>query len=152
MGLRNPDAYRTESALDPLRNRPDFRALMMDLVFPTEPFARRVRVGSPEPSLTTSRRGELSRSSGHSWTHRFLNINTSELVLNIRKYEICEYLFPTIPRGNTLPGCSASPRVPCRPEAKPTRSVEEGIPTPERGNENKSFPLLHLSPIPRYCP
>ena len=27
MGYRNPDAYRTESALDPLRNRPDFRAL-----------------------------------------------------------------------------------------------------------------------------
>ena len=26
MGYRNPDAYRTESALDPLRNRPDFRA------------------------------------------------------------------------------------------------------------------------------
>jgi hypothetical protein len=40
MGYRNPDAYRTESALDPLRNRHDFRALMMDLVFPTEPFAR----------------------------------------------------------------------------------------------------------------
>ena len=34
MGYRNPDTYRTESALDPLRNRPDFRALMMDLVFP----------------------------------------------------------------------------------------------------------------------
>ena len=32
--------YRTESALDPLRNRPDFRALMMDHVMPTEPFAR----------------------------------------------------------------------------------------------------------------
>ena len=40
MGYRNPDAYRTESALDPLRNRPDFQALMMDLVFPTEPFPR----------------------------------------------------------------------------------------------------------------
>ena len=40
MGYRNPDAYRTESALDPLRNRPDFRVLMMDLVFPAEPFAR----------------------------------------------------------------------------------------------------------------
>ncbi len=39
MGYRNPDAYRTESALDPLRDRPDFQALMMDLVFPTEPFA-----------------------------------------------------------------------------------------------------------------
>jgi eukaryotic-like serine/threonine-protein kinase len=40
MGFRNPDAYRTESALDPLRNRPDFRALIMDLAMPSEPFAR----------------------------------------------------------------------------------------------------------------
>ena len=40
MGYRDADAYRTESALDSLRNRPDFQALMMDLVFPTEPFAR----------------------------------------------------------------------------------------------------------------
>jgi eukaryotic-like serine/threonine-protein kinase len=39
IGYRSADAYRTESALDPLRNRPDFRALMMDLVFPTKPFA-----------------------------------------------------------------------------------------------------------------
>ncbi len=39
MGYRNPNAYRTESALDPLRNRPDFQLLMMDLVFPTKPFA-----------------------------------------------------------------------------------------------------------------
>ena len=38
MGYRNPYAYRTESALDPLRNRPDFRILLMDLVFPTKPF------------------------------------------------------------------------------------------------------------------
>jgi eukaryotic-like serine/threonine-protein kinase len=38
MGYRNPDAYRTESALDPLRNRPDFRALLMDLVMPSTPF------------------------------------------------------------------------------------------------------------------
>ena len=34
-GYREPDAYRTESALDPLRNRPEFRALMMDLPMPT---------------------------------------------------------------------------------------------------------------------
>ena len=40
MGYRNPDAYRTESALDPLRNRPDFRALTMDLEFPSEAFAQ----------------------------------------------------------------------------------------------------------------
>ena len=39
MGYRNADAYRTESALDPLRTRPDFQLLMMDLAFPTEPFA-----------------------------------------------------------------------------------------------------------------
>jgi tetratricopeptide (TPR) repeat protein len=39
MGYRKPDAYRTESALDPLRNRPDFCLLMMDLAFPAEPFA-----------------------------------------------------------------------------------------------------------------
>ncbi len=41
MGYRNPDDYRTESALDPLRDRPDFQLLMMDLAFPAEPFARR---------------------------------------------------------------------------------------------------------------
>ena len=40
MGYRNPNAFRTESALDPLRNRPDFQILMMDLVMPTKPFAR----------------------------------------------------------------------------------------------------------------
>ncbi len=34
-----PGDYLTESALDPLRDRPDFRLMMMDLVFPTEPFA-----------------------------------------------------------------------------------------------------------------
>ena len=38
LGYRNPDAYRTESALDPLRNRADFRLLMMDLAFPADPF------------------------------------------------------------------------------------------------------------------
>jgi hypothetical protein len=40
MGYRNPDQYRTESALDALRSRPDFLALMMDLVMPTNPIAR----------------------------------------------------------------------------------------------------------------
>ena len=39
MGYRNPDTYRTELALEPLRNRPDFRALMMDLTMPADPFA-----------------------------------------------------------------------------------------------------------------
>jgi serine/threonine-protein kinase len=38
LGYRNPFVYRTESALDPLRNSPDFQLLMMDLVFPPEPF------------------------------------------------------------------------------------------------------------------
>ncbi len=40
MGYRSLDAYQTESALDPIRDRADFRALMMDLVMPTKPFAR----------------------------------------------------------------------------------------------------------------
>jgi hypothetical protein len=40
VGHRNPDAYRTEDALDPLRDRPDFRLLLMDLAFPAEAFAR----------------------------------------------------------------------------------------------------------------
>jgi serine/threonine-protein kinase len=39
VGYRNPDAYRTEDALDPLRGRDDFRLLMMDRAMPTEPFA-----------------------------------------------------------------------------------------------------------------
>ena len=39
MGYRNTDAYRTESALDPLRNRPDFQALMMDLMMPADPLS-----------------------------------------------------------------------------------------------------------------
>jgi hypothetical protein len=39
-GYRNTNDYRTESALDPLRNRVDFSLSMMDLAFPAEPFAR----------------------------------------------------------------------------------------------------------------
>ncbi|MFI5456219.1 MAG: tetratricopeptide repeat protein [Isosphaerales bacterium] len=39
MGYRNPYVYRTDSALDPLRIRPDFQLLMMDVVMPTRPFA-----------------------------------------------------------------------------------------------------------------
>jgi tetratricopeptide (TPR) repeat protein len=38
-GYRNPDAYRTEDALDPLRSRADFRLLLLDVAFPAEPFA-----------------------------------------------------------------------------------------------------------------
>jgi tetratricopeptide (TPR) repeat protein len=40
MGYRDPDAYRTEDALDPLRSRPDFRLLLMDLAFPAKPFTK----------------------------------------------------------------------------------------------------------------
>ena len=39
LDFRHPDAFRTESALDPLRDRPDFRALMLDVAFPSRPFA-----------------------------------------------------------------------------------------------------------------
>ncbi len=39
-GYRYTDAMKRESALDPLRDLPDFRLLMLDLVFPAEPFAR----------------------------------------------------------------------------------------------------------------
>jgi eukaryotic-like serine/threonine-protein kinase len=40
MDYRSAAVFRAESALDPLRNRPDLRILMMDLAFPAEPFAR----------------------------------------------------------------------------------------------------------------
>jgi hypothetical protein len=40
MGFRNRHEYQTEPALDPLRNRPDFRVLMMDLVMPIKAFGR----------------------------------------------------------------------------------------------------------------
>ena len=39
IGYRDSDAYRTETALVPLRNRPEFRMLMLDLDFPADPFA-----------------------------------------------------------------------------------------------------------------
>ncbi len=39
-GYRNTAAIRTESALEPLRSRPEFRLLMDDLTFPADPFAR----------------------------------------------------------------------------------------------------------------
>jgi hypothetical protein len=38
MGYCNRDAFRTEAALGPLRNREDFKLLMMDLAMPAEPF------------------------------------------------------------------------------------------------------------------
>ncbi len=38
-GYDDATDYRTEAALDPLRDRPDFRLLMMDLTFPKDAFA-----------------------------------------------------------------------------------------------------------------
>jgi hypothetical protein len=38
-GYRSAFDFRNADALDPLRSRPDFQLLMMDLAFPTEPFA-----------------------------------------------------------------------------------------------------------------
>jgi hypothetical protein len=38
-GYRTHAYYRHEDALDPLRDREDFRLLMMDLAMPAEPFA-----------------------------------------------------------------------------------------------------------------
>ena len=40
MGYRDLALFRSEAALDPLRDRADFRLLMMDLAFPAEAFAR----------------------------------------------------------------------------------------------------------------
>jgi hypothetical protein len=39
LGYRNTYIWRTESALEALRPRDDFRMLMMDLAMPAEPFA-----------------------------------------------------------------------------------------------------------------
>jgi serine/threonine protein kinase/tetratricopeptide (TPR) repeat protein len=41
LGYRIPGAYRTESALDPLRDLPDFQMLLLDVAFPAEPFVSR---------------------------------------------------------------------------------------------------------------
>jgi hypothetical protein len=38
MGYRNARVWGTDSALDPLRSRDDFRLLMMDVDFPAEAF------------------------------------------------------------------------------------------------------------------
>ena len=35
-----PPSSRIESCLEPLRARPDFQLLMMDVAFPAAPFAR----------------------------------------------------------------------------------------------------------------
>ena len=45
MGYRSPDPFGTEDALDPLRGRDDFRLLMMDLEFPSDP-SRRTRMAT----------------------------------------------------------------------------------------------------------
>jgi serine/threonine-protein kinase len=39
-GYRNLANMRSDASLDPLRSRPDFQLLMMDLEFPDDPFAR----------------------------------------------------------------------------------------------------------------
>jgi eukaryotic-like serine/threonine-protein kinase len=39
MGYRDAYAFRTESALDPLRSRTEFKLIMMDLAMPVSPFA-----------------------------------------------------------------------------------------------------------------
>jgi hypothetical protein len=39
-GYREVNAFHTESALDSLRNRPDFRLMIMDPAFPAQPFVR----------------------------------------------------------------------------------------------------------------
>jgi serine/threonine-protein kinase len=39
-GYRNIPIMRIDPDLDPLRSRPDFQLLMMDLEFPDDPFAR----------------------------------------------------------------------------------------------------------------
>src|SRR5262249_33486674 len=39
-GYRDADAILNEAALDPLRDREDFRLLMLDLAMPADPFAR----------------------------------------------------------------------------------------------------------------
>jgi hypothetical protein len=40
LGYRNLGAYRSETALDALRTRDDFRLLLLDLSFPLDPIAR----------------------------------------------------------------------------------------------------------------
>jgi eukaryotic-like serine/threonine-protein kinase len=40
VGYSAPYTYRNEPALDPLRDRPDFQLLMLDLAYPSDPFAR----------------------------------------------------------------------------------------------------------------
>ena len=46
MGYRNPGVYRTETAVDAIRGRDDFRLLLLDISFPRDPF---VNSGSQTP-------------------------------------------------------------------------------------------------------
>ena len=39
MGYANAAEYRTDDALNPLRDRDEFGLLLLDLAFPAEPFA-----------------------------------------------------------------------------------------------------------------
>jgi tetratricopeptide (TPR) repeat protein len=39
-GFRDVNSLRTDSDLDPLRSRPDFQTLLLDVAFPADPFAR----------------------------------------------------------------------------------------------------------------
>ena len=39
-GYHDLHTSRADKALDPLRSRPDFRLLMMDLAFPADPLPR----------------------------------------------------------------------------------------------------------------
>jgi eukaryotic-like serine/threonine-protein kinase len=47
MGFRDLATYRHETGLDPLRDRPEFRMLMLDLAFPGEPMAPERRGAAP---------------------------------------------------------------------------------------------------------
>jgi hypothetical protein len=40
MGYRDAETYRTDPALEGIRDREDFRLLLMDVDFPKDPFAR----------------------------------------------------------------------------------------------------------------
>jgi hypothetical protein len=39
-GYRNVNLIRKDPDLNPLRSRPDFQAMLLDLTFPADPFAR----------------------------------------------------------------------------------------------------------------
>ena len=84
------------------------------------------------------------RSGSSRSSQRPANPNTVELALTRSKDRTCERLVPTLPRGNTLLGRSASPRCLHCGVTQPTRSVEDGIPTRERGNENQALLCLRF--------